>query len=470
MAAWWLDDANATFDARERAYRLYRERGNPRDAARMATWLAWDYIAFRGERAVANGWLQRARRLLGDVERCPEHAWLALREASWALGEDAEKTRRLSVEARELAESVGDLDLEMTARALEGLALVGLGSVEEGMRLLDEASAAAVGGEMSDRTQIGFACCYLIFACERVRDYDRAAQWCERLSEYCDRTGLRPLFSLCRAHYGGVLTWRGTWAEAEEELLRATADLQARRPAQWGDGLVRLAELRRQQGRLEQARELLGRAEPHPFVPLGRALLHLDRGEPEPALDQVEHFLRALGGERRIERAPGLEVKGRALVGLGRADEAEETLGELRELAAVAGTEPLRAGERMTSGLVARAAGKPEEARACFEDAVELSCEAGQPSRPLARGSSSRACSRRSVAVRPRARRAGLPERPCTSSAPRTRPRGPRPSSTRSSLPPGSHRGAAMAVSAPASSRSSASSPRASATGRSQNG
>jgi tetratricopeptide (TPR) repeat protein len=197
--------------------------------------------------------------------------WLALREASFVLGEDARATLRLSRQARELAESLGDLDLEMTARALEGLALVSLGSVQEGMRLLDEASGAAVGGEIGDRTQVGFACCYLIFACERVRDYDRAAQWCERLSEYCDRTGLRPLFSLCRAHYAGVLTWRGVWNEAEKELLRATADLRARRPAQWGDGLTRLAELRRQQGRLEEAGELLSRAEPHPFVPLGRA-------------------------------------------------------------------------------------------------------------------------------------------------------------------------------------------------------
>jgi hypothetical protein len=68
-AAWWLDDARATFEARERAYVLYRERESARDAARIATWLAWDYIAFRGDRAVANGWHQRARRLLRASSR-----------------------------------------------------------------------------------------------------------------------------------------------------------------------------------------------------------------------------------------------------------------------------------------------------------------------------------------------------------------------------------------------------------------
>jgi LuxR family transcriptional regulator, maltose regulon positive regulatory protein len=64
MAAWWLDDAATTFDARERAYRLYREHGECVAAARLARWLAWDYNAFRGEPVVANGWLQRAHRLL----------------------------------------------------------------------------------------------------------------------------------------------------------------------------------------------------------------------------------------------------------------------------------------------------------------------------------------------------------------------------------------------------------------------
>ena len=64
LAAWWLDLAEVVFDARERAYRGYRERDNPVSAARLAVWLAWDSAAFRGEEAVASGWLGRARRLL----------------------------------------------------------------------------------------------------------------------------------------------------------------------------------------------------------------------------------------------------------------------------------------------------------------------------------------------------------------------------------------------------------------------
>jgi hypothetical protein len=71
MAAWWLDDAETIFRVRARAYRLYCEQRRPLDAARVATTLAWDYGAFRGEHAVANGWLARARRMLEGLDPTP---------------------------------------------------------------------------------------------------------------------------------------------------------------------------------------------------------------------------------------------------------------------------------------------------------------------------------------------------------------------------------------------------------------
>src|SRR5262245_29357346 len=93
LAAWWLDLADIVFSARERAYRLYRERGDEVSAARVAVWLAWDYGAFRGESAVASGWFQRAHQLLDDVPPRPEHAWLAVREGAFILFESANPDR-----------------------------------------------------------------------------------------------------------------------------------------------------------------------------------------------------------------------------------------------------------------------------------------------------------------------------------------------------------------------------------------
>jgi hypothetical protein len=64
QAAFFLDDPDAALDAHERAYVAYRAAERAVDAARVAIALAWEYRAYRGEPAVSDGWLGRARRLL----------------------------------------------------------------------------------------------------------------------------------------------------------------------------------------------------------------------------------------------------------------------------------------------------------------------------------------------------------------------------------------------------------------------
>src|SRR5215467_9927580 len=83
-AEWWLDRPPASFAARERAYALYRKRGDRRAAARVATALAVDYIDYRGEPAVGRGWIERSRRLLEGLERTPEYGWALLWQGHWA--------------------------------------------------------------------------------------------------------------------------------------------------------------------------------------------------------------------------------------------------------------------------------------------------------------------------------------------------------------------------------------------------
>ena len=73
---------------------------------------------------------------------------------------------------------------------MEGVALVTEGEVGSGMRLLEEASASALSGEITDPANVAWALCYLIYACERVRDYDRAIEWCDKLREYADVSGM----------------------------------------------------------------------------------------------------------------------------------------------------------------------------------------------------------------------------------------------------------------------------------------
>jgi ATP/maltotriose-dependent transcriptional regulator MalT len=139
-----------------------------------------------------------------------------------------------------------------------------------------------------------------------------------------------------------------------------------------GDALARLGELRRRQGRPADAEELFARSETHSITLLGRAALALDRDEPSEAAELADRYLRRFPDPGRIERGAGLEVLVAALARLGEYERADESLRQLREIAARAGTRPLLAALRSSEGTLAAACGDHEAARRSFEDALDL--------------------------------------------------------------------------------------------------
>jgi DNA-binding CsgD family transcriptional regulator len=372
VASWWQDDVATAIQARERAFVLRREAGQTIEAARLAGFLAWDHGAMRGATAVANGWLQRAWRLAAELPPSAEQGWLLLIEASFHLDTDPKEVLRLSTEAAEFSRAHGALDIEMTARTLRGLALVSLGRVDEGNTLLDEGTAAATAGELHDPIAIGSCCCNMIIACERARDFDRAGQWCEQLAGFCERTGQRPLLALCRAHHGVVLTMRGNWGEAEEELAWASSELAALRPPLAGYARARFADLRRRQGRFGEARELLDQGGAHILVVLVRGAVALDEGDPTAAIGTAERYLRRLGDDQPIESAAALELLVAAAIKLGKLDSARDAHARLAAIADAVRTDSLRAAERACAGSIALAKGTYDAAARAFEDAIDL--------------------------------------------------------------------------------------------------
>jgi len=264
-------------------------------------------------------------------------------------------------------------------RAVHGFARVTAGAVAEGLQELDEVNAAVLAGEMSDRVLIGLACCYLIAACERIHDYERATQWCDRLKAFCKKVGFRPLFAVCRTQYASVCMWRGAWDEAEHELTSAADELAACRPAMTGEGLVRLGELRRRQGKLDEAMALFDRFGSHPLASIGRANVMFDRGDHAGSAELAERHLRRLPATNRTERIAALEVKVRACVEQGHLDEARPAVAELRSIANESHTAPLRARASFVAGLVEARAGDANVARTHLEDAVDLFSASGAP-------------------------------------------------------------------------------------------
>ena len=231
-----------------------------RRAAMLALWVADDYLILRGERAIANGWFQRAARILEGLETCPEHGWLdaLLGYVATVDGDPAKaRLRDTGTRARRRLEVVS---LEMFALAVEGLALVNEGEVADGMRCLDEATAAALAGEYEEIVPAGWTFCFLLNACERVRDYERATEWCGKVEEFSRRMrtnfvtspAVRTTVPYSRGRVGGP--------RPSGRLTEATGDLAAERPSWGGLAIVRLADLRRRQGRFTEAEELLHRA------------------------------------------------------------------------------------------------------------------------------------------------------------------------------------------------------------------
>lgn len=380
-AAWWLDDASLLFSCRERAFKRFREREDALGAARVATWLALDNHIFRRSPAVANGWLQRAGRLLESEDRPAfEHCFIAFARGHIALeGYDNPAAIRFAREARSLAVELGIIDFEMLSSALLGLALVSDGDVDEGMGLLDEAVTAAQSGELTDPDAIVTSCCYLFYACERVRDYQRASQWCDTLTDLCRRWSYHSMTSVCRAHYAGILIWQGEWQEAERELLAANDELLAGRVGWAIEGLLRLAELRRLQGRTEEALDLFDTASDHPLSLVGRAEVARDQSDFLAARDLIERFLRRVRRNLVTERFNGLELAVRIGIQLGDNELVHGALADMEKTVSRIQTDPIRAAFARATGLQAVAAGDVARARPHLEDSVDLFLASGAP-------------------------------------------------------------------------------------------
>jgi DNA-binding CsgD family transcriptional regulator len=378
-AAWLQQDSRLMIDARLAAYRLHRELGNDVAAARMAIALGNDFLDFRGDAAVANGWFKYARRLLKPLPLSPDHARLSVWEARLALigRQDTAEGARLADEALQHARESNCPDVEVLATAMSGLALVMNAQTDEGLALLDEAAAAALGGDISDPYAAGLTCCYLISACDRVRDYDRAAQWCARLREFFTRQRFAILVTTCRLQYGSVLISRGEWAEAEAELEAAIADLRDVRPVVLPAAYARLGELRRRQRRTDEAVALFEQAGSHPLALLGGAWIDIEQGNLARALERTRAYLRRFPEDALLERASANELLVRIATASGKPADAQQALDELKKAAAKYELPLLRAAVLSADAVLAAVDGDETRAAELMEDAAALYENAG---------------------------------------------------------------------------------------------
>ena len=238
--------------------------------------------------------------------------------------------------------------------------------------MLDEATLLATTRDESDIKYTTITCCYLIDACERVRDYERASQWCNNVKELCKRWRYKAMFSNCKMKYAGVLIRKGDWKEAEEELLSASTELKEYRPIQVNACTVRLADLKRRQGKWNEAEKLLNEAGSHPLKQLYSAELCYDKGEFENALNMAERYMRGILVKEKADRTTGVELLLRINIKLGNLEHAEHLLNELKDIAQSINTLPLKSAELSAEGNLNFARKNFEKAKQNLEDAVDI--------------------------------------------------------------------------------------------------
>ena len=368
VAAWWLDDAATARRARECQFRNLRHAGDDNGAARVAIALAWDATIFGSDTAVARGWAARARSLLGSTPRGEEHAWLALRESTLD-GAGPAAYAAIRVHAR----NVGAFDAEMTAAVLEGDARVAAGEIDEGLACMDEALAAACGDELDHPVAITFACCQLFAVCGRVRDYEHAFQWCQRVADLCERRNIWSVLSATRCSYAAVLIARGRFADAERLLVAAESRYGEKGlPRHRARAIAWLADLRFRQGRFDDANRLLDRASSEPARHVTAGAIALAQGRGDDAIEHASTYLRQNDPEQVVLRAAALEILVRAEILGGRPLVAREHLQVLVALAEQVGRASVAGPALVARAAVDEDSGDIESARLALADAVEL--------------------------------------------------------------------------------------------------
>jgi class 3 adenylate cyclase len=330
-AAWWTGKLDESIERRERAYKAWLAAGEKRRAALVAIYISQDHFN-KASLEMAAGWFANAERLLENEPESAEHGHLAVSRALTSMFEGSFDAAIACAErAHELGVRYEDRDLQAIALVTLGRTHLLSGNPDEGVRLLDEASAAALSGELRPFST-GLVYCVTITSCNGVGDLRRAAEWTKAAQRWCSRQDVSGFPGSCRIHHSTMLRLNGQWAEAEEEALRACDEVQEFDPYATAIGWYEVGEIRRARGDFAAAEEAYRqsktwRREPEP----GLSLLRLAQGKVDAAARGIERSL-AARKENKVARVRRLAAQVEIALAQGKPRVARDAATELEEI------------------------------------------------------------------------------------------------------------------------------------------
>ncbi|HET9519968.1 MAG TPA: adenylate/guanylate cyclase domain-containing protein [Candidatus Limnocylindrales bacterium] len=288
LAAFFAARADMELEVKERAFQQHEVDGNTIRASYLAVDIARAY-GYAGKHSIASAWRRRAERLIGPEGDTYVHGYLALvgSEAAAASG-DLDAALTLAERAVAIGTAAADPDLRAYAQSNLGALKIASGATTDGFALMEEASIAAVNGELSPFTS-GVTACRMIGACRDLTDYRRASEWIEATEKYCTRQSLEGFPGICRIHRAEVAAVGGAWDRAEIELVRATTELTAYNAAPpQADGYYAIGDIRRLKGDFDGAEAALREAHARGRTPQpALALVRLAQGHTRAAVKAI---------------------------------------------------------------------------------------------------------------------------------------------------------------------------------------
>ncbi|MGE5690011.1 MAG: adenylate/guanylate cyclase domain-containing protein [Pseudomonadota bacterium] len=382
-SAYWSGRLDEALETRERAYRAHTADGSTRRAAGLALKLGIEYLA-KGSAPISNGWFAKGERLLEHEPESPEHGLLELAQGMLTLfGGELDASLRHHERAYEIGLRFGDRDLQALAIVGQGRVLLLRGELDKGLKLLDEASAAAVGGELNPFSSC-MVYCMTITSCHGVGDYHRARQWTDIANKWCEGKSLTGFPGACRVHRSEILRLSGDWEEAEHEAVNACEELSGYDIWTVAAGYYQVGEIRRRRGDFAAAEEAYGKAhelgrEPQP----GLALLRLAQGKVAEAEAALRHSLEDDGRDPlgRARRLPAQVEVALAAGDLATAENAVAELDRVTDGFRINGVRtPLLEGTlQLARGQIELAAERWPEAEACLRRALTIWAGIGAP-------------------------------------------------------------------------------------------
>jgi DNA-binding CsgD family transcriptional regulator len=370
MAAYLMGRDDESESAMARAHQIFLERGDYEAAARAGFWVGFG-LAGRGAMAPAAGWFARAERVLDERQiQCVVTGYLLIPAAIQCImqgnpaGGHAAFTQATGIAAR-----FGDRSLLALACHGRGRALIRLGSISEGVTLLDEAMVSVIAGDVVP-VLAGDIYCSVLEGCQEILDLRRAYEWTTSLSRWCaSQPDLVRYRGECLTYRAEIMQWRGNWPAAEADA-RAACDLLPPGRGRAGAAFYRLGEIHRLRGEFARAEEAYTRANECGRKPLpGLSLLRLAQGDVDSAAASIRSALADTSA--RAARARILAAAVEIFLTAEDLASARPALEELCDIAGAVGTPLLSAICAHATGAVLLAEGDLTAAATSLRQACE---------------------------------------------------------------------------------------------------